>query len=549
VPVDDPLRLLGVTLARKYVVETLVRVEASAVVYRATHLRSNRPVAVRVLVSMTVLSGARRRALAEGLARDHAKLAEIAEIAPGAYPLRDVGAVGTRLGLLPFVVLDWPHGVTLRQLVQPGHGAALPESLDEVVAMLEPIAVALALAHERGVVHGGITSDRVLFRDDGAEGARRATLLDFGVARLLRAVEDEGEPTPAGDVRALAAILSQIIARSCGADSRLEEARSPRARGVAVTEELEAVFAGAIEGGSYASVGAFWSALRSALGLSTLRSLQATIPPETPSSVVSRSLRPTAHSTPPSASEVSSSRPAFAIGGLALAALALVTVGVQRATRSARSTVDPAARSAHARLEARPAAAADTCPDGMQPTGGTNVRLGEAGDPDNPPHDVTLHPFCIDRAAVPTGAYSACARRGACRAASPTNEWEGISADDHAVLDPFCTTRDPQGQAVHPVNCLTWEMASAFCAQRGARLPTEAEWELASRSTAASVAEWVADWRAPIAPGGATDPVGPAVGGERVVRGAHGIGASPTRFGAAPTTRSHAIGFRCAKSL
>ena len=142
-------------------------------------------------------------------------------------------------------------------------------------------------------------------------------------------------------------------------------------------------------------------------------------------------------------------------------------------------------------------------------------------------------------------AYAACSDRGACVAASRTNEWDGISAEDHQVLDVFCAAHDPAGDASRPINCVSWEMARAFCAARGGRLPTEAEWELASRATTASIAEWVSDWRAPITGSSTIDPTGPGTGEERVVRGAHAVGAPPTRFGAAPQTRSHAIGFRC----
>ena len=539
--VSDPLRLVGVTLSRTYAVESLVRVDTSTIVYRATHVRTNRAVAVRALSALSAIPDARRRALAEGLARDHAQLTELSAIAPGAYPLRDVGAVGTPQGILPFVVLDWPHGLTLAQLLEPEHGAALPEALDDVVAMLEPIAVALALAHERGVVHGGITPERVLVREDGSDGARRACLLEFGVARVLKSLEGTGEPTPRDDLRALASVLSLLIARSSGADSRMDGARTPRSRGVAVADEVEEVFAGALQRNDYASVGAFWSVLRSTLGLSTLRSLEATLPPE--SAIASRSLRPIAHSTPPAVASGSranrSHRLSYAFGGLALAAMVAFTL----------ARTSPAPRAAASVPRAVAAAEAPACPAEMLPIGGASFDLGAAGDAENPPHRVSLRRVCVDRAAVTTSAYATCSEKGACPPASLSNEWEGISSDDRDVLDAFCTARDPQGAAGRPVNCVSWEMAAAYCAQRGARLPTEAEWEIASRSTPASIAEWVGDWRAPLGSEPTADPVGPVRGAERVVRGAHAVGAPPTRFGAVPGTMSHAIGFRCAKSL
>jgi formylglycine-generating enzyme required for sulfatase activity len=78
--------------------------------------------------------------------------------------------------------------------------------------------------------------------------------------------------------------------------------------------------------------------------------------------------------------------------------------------------------------------------------------------------------FRIDRDEVTQRAYGECVAAGACTAPST-----GLAA-------PV--------QAQRPVASVTWAQARAFCAWRRARLPTEAEWELAARGEDGRIYPW-----------------------------------------------------------
>ncbi len=126
------------------------------------------------------------------------------------------------------------------------------------------------------------------------------------------------------------------------------------------------------------------------------------------------------------------------------------------------------------------------CPAGMAfvPGGAFLMGSNDGFSPDELPiHPAKVGDFCLDVTEVTTAEYRRCADEGRCTPTNDTAAWPDLSEADARVWDTFCNANSA-GRADHPINCVDWVQADAYCRQHGGRLPTEPEWEYVGRGGA-----------------------------------------------------------------
>ncbi len=307
----DVFNLSGFTVAEKYAVERAIGESGYALVYRATHISSKRPVALQVFKVLGEYNSDAREHLLQAFIQEGTRLAELAAATPAIRAARDIGPLTTRDGKwVPYMVFEWLEGHSLSSVLEMERSKGMPpRTLDTTIGLLEPAILALELAHALGLAHHDVKPSNLFVLGDARTASAQIKLLDFGTANVVsRALtlpgafsptaEDApisitpsyfapayaapeqfsgGEPRsgPWTDVFALALVVMEMITGKVPLEGDLATVAAgkrptPRGRGAQVSDAVEGVFQRALAidpRNRFQTAGQFWNALRGALGM------------------------------------------------------------------------------------------------------------------------------------------------------------------------------------------------------------------------------------------------------------------------------------------
>ena len=491
--------LTGKSLDRYHILEQLGE-GGMAVVYKAFDTRLETEVAVKVIRTENILPKALPRTL-KRFEREAKALAKLTH--PNIVKVSDYGEYEG----MPYLVMPYFPGGTLKVKM----GKAI--EWQEAIRLLLPIANALEYAHEENLIHRDVKPANILLTDKN-----QPMLSDFGVAKIFDLEETvdltgtgmgvgtpeymapeqwTGKTTAQSDIYALGIVLYEALtgrkpySAETPAALLLKQANDPLPRPTQFAPNLpkgvEQVLLKAL---AKDSANRYQNMAEFALVLENLQ--QGKSAPAKPRGERVRKKKTLREKN----STVKASFPMrylwFILGGVAVMSILvgwLMGGGAANAfpTKTRTQTFTPINTSTPTftaipnftstpTLTATPiftptlalgiGSTLERPADGMTmiyiPEGEFEMGSEDGDNDEKPIHTIYLDAFWMDETEVTNAMYARCVNAGDC------DEPVGSSYDNSAYSD-------------YPVTYVGWYDASAYCTWSGGRLPSEAEWEKASR--------------------------------------------------------------------
>src|SRR5678815_4189635 len=217
-------RYVGEILDEKYRLEKLLGQGGMGAVYLATHLGTERYVALKLISPQFMRNSEfverfKREARAAGRLRH-----------PNVVDVTDFGFAKVQEGQVAYLVMEYLDGCTLGDVL--AEEKLLP--LEWVADIMEQVCSAVHEAHQQGIVHRDLKPDNI-WLEPNRLGSYRVKVLDFGIAKLGEASSNpalsEDASSTIDDPAPAAALENDTLMRPGGDEAGTQHFKA-RAEGV-----------------------------------------------------------------------------------------------------------------------------------------------------------------------------------------------------------------------------------------------------------------------------------------------------------------------------
>src|SRR5437667_557085 len=178
-------RYVGQILDEKYRLERLLGQGGMGAVYLATHLGTERYVALKLIAPQFM----RNEEFVERFKREARAAGRLRH--PNVVDVTDFGFANAGRERVAYLVMEYLDGCTLSDVL--AEEMRLP--LYWVVDILEQVCSAVHEAHQQGIVHRDLKPDNI-WLEPNALGGYRVKVLDFGIAKLAEVSNAMPEAVP-----------------------------------------------------------------------------------------------------------------------------------------------------------------------------------------------------------------------------------------------------------------------------------------------------------------------------------------------------------------